>query len=147
MKAKPHLWDAIAEAGGSELTFDQKAFKWDFLHVVAMMWWAVSQAKSSLPEPDFEQVTELLETQLTQWNAGAVGSLSDLNGFIKSYEAQYQSITEVDEVVRFTEIAVGGWLLWNLTNMARLADEADVAYMLGHAVYRCVDGYWDTLTH
>ena len=146
-EAKPHLWEAVAEAEPSELTFDQKAFKWDFLHVVAMTWWAVSQARSSLPASDFEQVTELLEKQLAQWNAGAVAGLSDLNDFIKSYESQYQSMTEADEVVRFTEMVVGGWLLWNLTNKAALADEAEIAYMLGHAVYRCVNGYWDALTH
>jgi hypothetical protein len=147
VEAKPHLWEAIAEAGASELTSDQKEFKWDFLHVVAMTWWAVSQARSSLAASDFEQVTELLEQQLSRWNAGAVAGLADLNEFIKAYGAQYQSMTEVDEVVRFTKMVVGGWLLWNLTDKATLADEAEIAYMLGHGVYRSVDGYWETLAH
>ena len=126
---------------------DQKAIKWEFLHVVAMTWWAVSQARGSLPESDFEQVTEVLEQRLADWNADAVASLSDLNDFIGRYEAQYRSMTEVDEVVRFTKTAVGGWLLWNLTNTATIADEAKIAYALGHAVHRCVDGYWDAVIH
>jgi len=139
---KPHLWEAVAERGIESLTFNEKCFKWDFLHIVAMTWWAVNLAKLNLPQAKFTKAARCLEEQSGQWNVGVIPCFSDLNSFIQRYEQQYQKMTAPKEVLEFTKLIVGTWLLWNLTNKANFNDETELAGMLGHTVYECVAGCW-----
>lgn len=140
---KPHLWQAISERGHKELSFEEKCFKWDSLHIVAMSWWAVNSAKIELPEPDFREIADTLERQMADWNRGGIAGFSDLDKFIQGYEQQYRKMVEPREVIDFTKLLVGIWLLWNLTNKAKFNDEVALANMLGNLVYECVAGYWN----
>jgi len=142
-KQQPHLWQAIAERGRTHLTFDEKCFKWDFLHIVAMTWWAIQHATATLPPDEWELAAATLDVQVAEWNAGAHGALADLARFVSMHEQSVDSFADVPAAVAHTKRVVGTWLLWNLTNKATFADEAELASMLGHVVYQCVDGYWE----
>jgi hypothetical protein len=142
-KLKPHLWEAVAERGKAPLTLDEKCFKWDFLHIVAMTWWAVNLAKVTLPPAEFKIVARSLEQQVGEWNPGAIAGFSDLNNFVRMYDSEFQKLTDLSEVIDFTKLVVGTWLLWNLTNKAKFSDEAELAGMLGHTVYSSVAGCWE----
>ena len=69
-----------------------------------------------------------------------INCFSDLNAFVQGYEAQYQKMTAPKEVLSFTKLIVGTWLLWNLTNKANLNDESELAGMLGETVLLSVAG-------
>jgi hypothetical protein len=140
---KPHLWEAIADSGLPHLTYEEKCFKWEFLHITAMSWWAVNLAKLQLPAAHFKNAVACIEQEIGQWNAGLIECFSDLNGFVQLYDAQYQQITDPDEVVPLTKFIVGLWLLMNLTDKATFNDEAELAGMLGHHVYECIVGCWE----
>ena len=143
LERKPHLWQAICEHGRKELSFEEKCLKWDFLLMVAMAWWAINSAKIEIPEGEFPNIADTLERQLANWNPRSVSGFSDLNKFIKGYEPQYQNLVDLREVTDFTKVLVGTWVVWNLTNKAKLDDEAEVASLLGNLVYKSIAGYWN----
>lgn len=134
-KIAPHLIQSIREKGYDELSFEQKVFKWDFIQAVAMNWWAVTFAKLNLPSKEFSVVADILETKLTEWNNGTIGAFTDLNNFIKAYNADYEKITDIKEATDFTILLVGTWMLWNLTEKKSFNDEARLSRMLGQAAY------------
>jgi len=137
---RPHLWDAIRSPGKDTLSFEEKCFAWDFLHVVAMTWLAVNSAKLELPETDFIEVSNILEKETRSWNHGASIGFFDLDKFIQEYMPKYKdSIKPPHDLLNFT---IGTWLLWNLTNKAPLKDSAELANMLGNNVHASIAGYW-----
>ncbi len=139
---KPHLWQAISDNGCDALNFEQKCFKWDFMLMVAMAWWAVSSARIELPDSKFKSVALKIEQGIQNWNRGGISALEDLNKFICKYDSDYQNILDIKKIEDFTKILVGTWILWNLTNKNEFEDEADLAAMLGKLVHESVTGYW-----
>lgn len=143
---KPQFWDMIAERGRPVLTEEEKLFKWRFLLVIGLTYWAINSARLSLPQNEFHLVRDILKSNLSGWNRGALPTFSDLIKFVASYDLELKKISNRTESMDFVKLLVGTWLLWNLTNKAKIPDEGQHASMLGAIVHGWTVGYWNLET-
>jgi hypothetical protein len=121
---------------------NDKHFTWDFFNTIAMVWWAISEAKITLSKTEYPALIDIIEESLVRWHPKAIDAYKDLNKFICMYDKDFQSFTSIKETIDFTKSLVGTWLIWNITNKAKLEKEAEIASALGYLTYSVITGYW-----
>jgi hypothetical protein len=140
----PHLWEAISAGGPTPLSIEAKLFTWEFLHLVALSWWAARAASLEFAEVDARSVKRLLCHQLENWNPGTSKAFSDLDKFVLHADAYLRTLKDENEKLKVVQTSVGTWLLWNLTAKATFRDERRLAAMLGGTTYQFTGGYWNS---
>lgn len=119
-----------------------KLFKWDFFIKIAIIWCAVSEMKIYLPEKEWRELLKIIEEQTIKWNPVSTNAIKDLNNFMASYKNKIDDPSSLEEAMRFTRLLVGTWIIWNLTEKAKIQDEAEISNAIGTVIYNSVNGYW-----
>lgn len=119
-----------------------KHFKWDFFIKIALIWCSVNEMKETLSEEECEKCYLIIEDSLIKWNTQSLSAIKDLNYFFVSYKNKIKSPDTLKKSIEISEVILGTWIVWNLTDKRDVQDEGLIANNIGKTVYNLIIGYW-----
>ena len=116
----------------ADLVKHTKPDDWDFFATVAGVGAGVLEFPGEKSRAEGDTLTGLVMNSLNDWNTQAAGALADLMKFVR--ESVESGIP--------TEMAIGGWLLWNVKGDKPSDSEMEAAPGIGTFLRQAAKGCW-----
>jgi glycerol kinase len=81
----------------------------------------------------------VVQRSLADWHPAAIAAYEDLHRFVIDKLPKGNDKAQRREIL---ELSVGTWIVWNVTDKAKLANEFEIISAVASLVAREFTGYW-----